>query len=38
MVLVGMLAVGALGFVTTWLLGRVERRSLAWNTAAARLV
>jgi taurine transport system permease protein len=34
MVLVGMLAVGALGFVTTWLLGRVERRTLAWNTAA----
>jgi taurine transport system permease protein len=34
MILVGMLAVGALGFVTTWLLGRVECRTLAWNTAA----
>jgi taurine transport system permease protein len=34
MILVGMLAVGALGFATTWLLGRVERRALAWNTAA----
>jgi taurine transport system permease protein len=34
MILVGMLAVGALGFATTWLLGRVERGTLAWNTAA----
>jgi taurine transport system permease protein len=34
MVLVGMLAVGALGFVTTWLLGQVERRTLSWNVAA----
>jgi NitT/TauT family transport system permease protein/taurine transport system permease protein len=34
MILVGMLAVGGLGFATTWLLGRVERRTLAWNTAA----
>jgi ABC-type nitrate/sulfonate/bicarbonate transport system permease component len=28
-----MLAVGVLGFVTTWLLGGVERRALAWNLA-----
>lgn len=34
MILVGMLAVGALGFATTWLLGGVERKALAWNTAA----
>jgi taurine transport system permease protein len=34
MILVGMLAVGAFGFATTWLLGRAERRTLAWNTAA----
>lgn len=34
MILVGMLTVGALGFATTWLLGRMERRALAWNTAA----
>jgi NitT/TauT family transport system permease protein/taurine transport system permease protein len=35
MILVGMLAVGALGFVTTWLLGEVERRTLAWNPASS---
>src|SRR5271154_1270726 len=34
MILVGMLAVGVLGFVTTWLLGQVERRTLSWNLAA----
>jgi NitT/TauT family transport system permease protein/taurine transport system permease protein len=34
MILVGMLAVGALGFITTWLLGGVERRVLSWNAAA----
>jgi len=34
MILVGMLAVGLLGFVTTWLLGGVERQALAWNVAA----
>jgi taurine transport system permease protein len=34
MILVGMLAVGVLGFVTTWLLGGVERKALAWNMAA----
>jgi taurine transport system permease protein len=34
MVLVGMIAVGALGFVTTWLLGKVERHTLSWNVAA----
>jgi NitT/TauT family transport system permease protein/taurine transport system permease protein len=34
MILVGMLAVGLLGFVTTWVLGGVERRALAWNMAA----
>ena len=33
MILVGMLAVGVLGFVTTWVLGGVERRALAWNMA-----
>lgn len=34
MIMVGMVAVGVLGFVTTRLLGEVERRALAWNTAA----
>jgi NitT/TauT family transport system permease protein/taurine transport system permease protein len=34
MILVGMLAVGALGFATTWLLGRIEAKALAWNAAA----
>lgn len=34
MILVGMLTVGVLGFVTTWLLARVERHALAWNVAA----
>src|SRR5580698_2722886 len=34
MILVGMLTVGALGFATTWVLGRVEARALAWNAAA----
>lgn len=34
MILVGMLAVGVLGFATTWLLGAVERRALSWNLAA----
>jgi len=34
MILVGMLAVGVLGFVTTWLLGGAERRALAWNMTA----
>jgi len=34
MILVGMLTVGVLGFATTWLLGRAERRALAWNMAA----
>lgn len=34
MILVGMVAVGILGWATTWFLGRVERRVLAWNTAA----
>ncbi len=34
MILVGMVTVGALGFATTWLLGRAERRALAWNVAA----
>jgi taurine transport system permease protein len=33
MILVGMLAVGALGFATTWLLGRIEAKVLAWNAA-----
>jgi NitT/TauT family transport system permease protein/taurine transport system permease protein len=34
MILVGMVAVGILGWFTTWLLGMVERRALAWNVAA----
>ncbi len=34
MILVGMLTVGILGWATTWLLGQVERRALAWNIAA----
>ena len=34
MILVGMLTVGVLGWATTWVLGVVERRALAWNTAA----
>ncbi len=34
MILVGMATVGVLGFATTWLLGRAERRALAWNVAA----
>lgn len=34
MILVGMVAVGILGWATTWALGRVERRALAWNVAA----
>jgi NitT/TauT family transport system permease protein/taurine transport system permease protein len=34
MILVGMLSVGVLGFATTWLLGEVEQRMLAWNMAA----
>ena len=34
MIMVGMLAVGVLGFATTKLLGEAERRALAWNTAA----
>ncbi|HEY8566561.1 MAG TPA: ABC transporter permease [Beijerinckiaceae bacterium] len=34
MILVGMLTVGVLGWATTWLLARVERRALAWNVAA----
>ena len=34
MILVGMLTVGALGFVTTWLLGLIEAKALAWNVAA----
>lgn len=33
MILVGMVAVGLLGWSTTWLLGKVERRALAWNVA-----
>jgi NitT/TauT family transport system permease protein/taurine transport system permease protein len=33
MILVGMLTVGLLGFATTWLLGKAERRALAWNVA-----
>src|SRR6201994_3929863 len=35
MILVGMLSVGVLGFATTWLLGAVERRALAWNMAGS---
>ncbi len=34
MILVGMVTVGILGFATTWLLTRVERRALSWNVAA----
>jgi len=34
MILVGMIAVGVLGWATTWLLAQVERRALAWNVAA----
>jgi NitT/TauT family transport system permease protein/taurine transport system permease protein len=34
MILVGMIAVGVLGWATTWLLAKVERRALAWNIAA----
>src|ERR1700739_3215514 len=37
MILVGMLAVGVLGFATTWLLGRIEARALAWNAAAGTM-
>jgi NitT/TauT family transport system permease protein/taurine transport system permease protein len=33
MILVGMIAVGVLGWATTWLLGLAERRALAWNVA-----
>ena len=33
MILVGMVTVGVLGWATTLLLGRVERRALAWNVA-----
>lgn len=34
MIMVGMVTVGVLGWATTWLLGGVERRALAWNVAA----
>jgi NitT/TauT family transport system permease protein/taurine transport system permease protein len=34
MILVGMVIVGILGWATTWVLGRLERRALAWNVAA----
>ncbi len=34
MILVGMVVVGILGWATTWLLGRAEKRALAWNVAA----
>ncbi|MGL4634471.1 MAG: ABC transporter permease [Beijerinckiaceae bacterium] len=34
MILVGMVTVGILGWATTYLLGRVENRALAWNVAA----
>jgi taurine transport system permease protein len=34
MILVGMVAVGLLGWLTTLALGMAERRALAWNTAA----
>lgn len=34
MILVGMVAVGILGWATTLLLGKAERRVLAWNVAA----
>jgi NitT/TauT family transport system permease protein/taurine transport system permease protein len=33
MILVGMFTVGLLGWATTWLLGSLERRALAWNVA-----
>ncbi|HEY5796586.1 MAG TPA: ABC transporter permease [Bosea sp. (in: a-proteobacteria)] len=33
MILVGMVTVGVLGWATTYALGRVERRALAWNVA-----
>lgn len=33
MILVGMITVTVLGWASTWLLGRVEGRSLAWNQA-----
>lgn len=36
MILVGMVSVGILGFATTWLLGRIEQRTLSWNMAAGR--
>lgn len=34
MILVGMVAVGILGWATTWMLAKVERQALAWNVAA----
>jgi NitT/TauT family transport system permease protein/taurine transport system permease protein len=34
MILVGMVAVGILGWATTWALAKAERRALAWNVAA----
>jgi NitT/TauT family transport system permease protein/taurine transport system permease protein len=34
MILVGMITVGLLGWATTLLLTRAERRALAWNVAA----
>jgi taurine transport system permease protein len=34
MILVGMIAVGIMGWLTTWVLGKAERRALAWNVAA----
>ena len=34
MILVGMVTVGILGWATTWLLAKAERRALAWNMAA----
>jgi NitT/TauT family transport system permease protein/taurine transport system permease protein len=34
MILVGMVAVGLLGWATTWLLGLTEKRALAWNVAS----
>lgn len=34
MILVGMVAVGILGWATTWVLSQVERRALGWNVAA----
>jgi taurine transport system permease protein len=33
MILVGMVAVGVLGWATTYALGLAERRALAWNVA-----